>query len=91
MRTCGGQQTRNQWPHRSVKESRIGLSISPGSQPQHHEAGSDLECTGEEKVGKTQGPGSRRVSNGLTNIRRDTKVFGRKLRGHVGFVGCCCS
>ena len=37
------------------------------------------------------GPGSRRVSNGLTNIRRATKVFGRKLRGHVGFVGCFCS
>ena len=32
------------------------------------------------------GPGSRRVSNGLTNIRRATKVFGRKLRGHVSFV-----
>ena len=38
-----------------------------------------------------QGPGSRRVSNGLNNIRRATKVFGTKLRGHVGFVGCFCS
>ena len=37
------------------------------------------------------GPGSRRVSNGLTNIRRAAKVFGTKLRGHVGFVGCFCS
>ena len=37
------------------------------------------------------GPGSRRVSNGLTNIRRATKVFGTKLRGHVGVVGCFCS
>ena len=27
----------------------------------------------------SQGPGSRRVSNGLTNIRRATKVFGTKL------------
>ena len=38
-----------------------------------------------------QGPESRRVSNGLTNIRRATKVFGRKLQGHVVFVGCFCS
>ena len=45
------------------------------------------------KVGLTGdlGPGSRRVSNGLTNIRRATKVFGTKFRGHVGFVGCFCS
>ena len=28
-----------------------------------------------------QGPGTRRVSNRLTNIRRATKVFGTKLRG----------
>ena len=38
-----------------------------------------------------QGPGSRRVGNGLTNIGRATKVFGTKLRGHGGFVGCFCS
>ena len=36
------------------------------------------------------GPGSRHVSNGLTDTRRATKVFGTKLRGHVGFVGCFC-
>ena len=34
------------------------------------------------------GPGSRRVSNGLNKIRRCTEVFGTKLRGDVGFVGC---
>ena len=37
------------------------------------------------------GPGSRRIGNGLTNIRRATKVFGTKLRGHVGSVWCFCS
>ena len=34
---------------------------------------------------------SRGRGHRLTNIRRATKVFGRKLRGHVGFVGCFCS
>ena len=61
-----------------------------GEIPRSHERDAGLQNP-RHAVSMVQGPGSRRVSNGLTNIRRATKVFGTKLRGHVGFVGCFCS
>ena len=93
------QECESQW--RTVFLSRsdwIDLSLAAGAQfllglSQFGLLLADNVSSGTKQarfLGIFLGPGSRHVSNGLTNIRRATNVVGRKLRGHVGLVGWFC-